>query len=78
MLKFLLEGKDGRKLVAMGLTDGNIERLKKGEPIMFDLAEILPGTKNTEALIYWGTDMVDLKQQAVDKMGLKFPPETEK
>lgn len=40
MLKARLRTETGESLIVLGLEDGNIERLKIGEPIMFSLEEL--------------------------------------
>lgn len=78
MLKFLVSGKDGRKMLGIGLTEGNVKRLREGQPISFPLKAVWPeAAENDTVLVYWGEDMVDLKKQLVEQMGIKLPPETE-
>ncbi len=40
MIKFTADMNGGRKLIGIGLTAGNIERLKQGKPIHISLEEM--------------------------------------
>lgn len=75
MIKFLVSGKDGRRLVGLGLTDENIERLRRNEPIVFDLASVLPGVPGTpvDVLIVHGETHEAIKHQLKEELHLNFP-----
>ena len=49
---------DGRTLLILGLTEGNIDRLKQGDPIIFDTAtmHIAPGETVGRVYIFYGKD----------------------
>lgn len=52
MIKFLVDGKNGAKLVGLGLSQGNIDRLKEGKPIYLHLDEL--GIEGIDVLIHYG------------------------
>lgn len=56
MIKAKMTLKDGRAGLVLGLSEGNIERLKKGEPIFFDIAtmKLTPGTEIGGVTIFYG------------------------
>jgi len=59
MVKAKAVGPDGRTVIVMGISDGNVARLKAGQPIAFDPAalKIAPGTDiGLIALFYAATD----------------------
>lgn len=43
---------NGRPYIWLGLEEGNIQRLKEGKPILFDMAEV--GINNFDMLISYG------------------------
>ncbi len=53
---------DGRVLIVMGISQGNVDRLKHGEPIYFDPAalRIPPGTAIGGITLFYSTDEADL------------------
>lgn len=51
MIKAVATDKDGVKLFVFGLSDGNIERLREGKPILVELAPL--GGEGRVA-IFWG------------------------
>lgn len=53
MIKFVGQ-KDGQKLFGFGLSEGNLERLRKGEPIVVDLAVM--GAAGTVMIFYGRTE----------------------
>lgn len=58
MLKFTINGKD-RTMVGLGLSDENIERLKKGDPIFFKGEEV--GFEGVDFLIMHGATEAKIK-----------------
>lgn len=54
MIKALSRLPDGKTLVVIGLSDGNVERLKQHEPIAFNLTGIGPSTESI--VIAWNDD----------------------
>lgn len=53
-----------KKLLGLGLSDGNIKRLKEGKTISLDLKEIIDldiDMKNYERLIFNGKDFMQSK-----------------
>jgi hypothetical protein len=75
VLKIQLTGKmkDGRlvHLVVLGLSRTNLARLKKGQPIRFDAAEV--GLPDVEVLIFAGETEQSMAREIADLIG----PETE-
>ena len=64
---------DGRVLIVMGLSDGNIDRLKQGEPIYFDPAQlkITPGTVVGAITVFYGRDEAELARTLKTLIGPK-------
>ena len=61
--------KDGKpvKIVMLGLSHVNLDRLKKGQPIKFDGAEVsLPGV---EMIIFAGKDERSMQRELADLIG---------
>ncbi len=55
MIKFAATSPNGRKILGIGLSYGNLDRLKAGNPIHFNAEEMgLPGFYFDEVLIYAG------------------------
>jgi hypothetical protein len=52
MIKFLVNGRNGAQLVGLGLSQGNIDRLKDGKPIYIHLDEL--GIEGIDVLIHYG------------------------
>lgn len=53
--------KNGRPYIWLGLEEGNIQRLKEGKPIFFDMGEV--GIENFDMLISYGTDQQEIMKQ---------------
>jgi hypothetical protein len=53
---------DGRVLIVMGISQANIDRLKRGEPIYFDPAQlrIQPGATIGAITMFYGRDEDEL------------------
>lgn len=60
MIKFLMNGKN-KSLIGLGLSKGNIDRLKKGDPIYFSLEEL--GIEGYDVTIMYGETQDSMKQQ---------------
>ena len=62
MVKAQAKGRDGRVVIVMGISEDNIVRLKKGEPIYFDPAtlKIAPGTDIGAISLFYGADDAEL------------------
>lgn len=62
MIKFVA-GKDGKPLLGFGLSEGNIEKLRQGLPIVVDLDEMVR-VEGQVVIFYAATDeaLVDLVQ----------------
>lgn len=70
MIKAGMTKKDGGRLVLLGITGGNVRRLKMGDPINVDLIPLgIPG----EIIICYGDNMTALKKQLEPLIG----PQTE-
>lgn len=52
MIKFTMTGKNGRKLIGLGLSAENIKRLRAADPIFFDAGEV--GLDGYDVLIMAG------------------------
>ena len=52
MVKFTGE-KNGKQVVGLGLSEGNLGKLREGKPILVDLSEMIPGS-TMEILIFYG------------------------
>lgn len=61
MIKFTSPKANGETLIGLGLEEGNIERLKDGKPILFNLSEL--GFEGMEVMIMYGKDQEDIKMQ---------------
>jgi hypothetical protein len=72
MIKFTAH-RDDRKLVGLGLSRRNVERLMKGEPIMLDLVEMDP-TLDTLVTIFFGESEREMERDLRER-GL-IGPET--
>jgi hypothetical protein len=69
MIKAAFTGKDGKRTIILGLSDGNITKLKAGQPIPIDLTTFgLSG----ELLIMYG----ETEQAIVDELSefVDLPP----
>ena len=64
MVKAKATGKDGRAIIVLGISQGNVDRLKAGEPIYFDPAplRIAPGTPIGAITLFYGKTDADLAQ----------------
>jgi len=68
-------------LILLGLSDGNLRRLRAGEPIMFDGADL--GLEGCRFGIFWGADeqsmMKQLEQSGIgvklDELSYEPPPD---
>jgi hypothetical protein len=55
MIKFTASDKEtGRKLLAFGLSDGNLKKLRAGNPIHVNLVEMDPALREYDFMIFWG------------------------
>lgn len=54
MIRALATGKDGRPLMLLGITEQNIARMQKGEPIVFDASAV--GFEGTIVIMAGGTE----------------------
>lgn len=52
MIKFTGD-RDGKTLVGLGISEGNVAKLKEGKPILVHLDEMIPGI-NMDILIFYG------------------------
>jgi hypothetical protein len=53
---------DGRTLLVLGISEANVERLKAGDPIYFDAAQlrIAPGEPLGHVTVFYGKDEAEL------------------
>lgn len=71
MVKFVASRENGRKIVGIGITAGNIERLRNGKPIHIHLEELgLPWA--CEVMIIYG----DTEQSLADDLKGLIGPDT--
>ena len=58
MIKAKATLKDGRVAVVLGLSEGNIQRLKEGQPIYFDIAalKMAPTDRLGAVTVFYGVD----------------------
>jgi hypothetical protein len=52
MIKFLVNAKNGTQLVGLGLSEGNVKKLRAGQPILLHLDEL--GIEGIDVLIHYG------------------------
>ena len=55
MIKFIGDSREnkGHKLVGLGISEGNVIKLKEGKPILVKLNEMIPDC-NIDVLIFYG------------------------
>lgn len=75
MIKFVSTMMNGKSLVGLGLSDKNLELLKKGMPISFEGTSL--GFRQTNFLIFHGESEAVMLSQ-LKKAGVKFPEENTK
>jgi hypothetical protein len=75
MVKATAKMADGRVLIVLGISGGNVDRLKKGDPIYFDPAalRIAPGTTIGGITLFYGADEAELTRTLRTLIG----PQTE-
>ncbi len=61
MIKFTATSGDGRTILGMGLSHGNLDRLKKGEPIRFKGEDV--GLDDVDILIFSGKTEESMAKQ---------------
>lgn len=69
MIKFTLTSPAGRRVMGLGLSDENIERLKNKQPILFDAGEI--GVPGLDVLIMHGETEDSIKEELRAKFKIK-------
>ena len=71
MMKMLTTDREtGHQTLVLGLSDGNVELLCRDQPILFDLAEVVPGQTARVAVLYFHGDGVDDRRRAGLAAGL--------
>jgi len=60
MLKFTAKGNDSKDLLCFGLSEKNLEKLKEGQPIVVDGAEL--GRSDLRVMIFYGKTERDMYQ----------------
>lgn len=67
MIRFRATAEDGSTVIGLGITDGNIDRLRQGRPIWVEGGSVgVPGVK---VVIYWGRDEYDATEQVSALLG---------
>jgi hypothetical protein len=51
MIKFSAKTNDGKTLITFGLSDGNLQELRKNKPILVDLAQL--GVPGVQIMLMW-------------------------
>ena len=71
MLKAMAKLEDGRFLIVLGISEGNVVRLKQGQPISFDpMAIKVPhGAEIASITLFYGKDEADLHRQVRTLIG---------
>lgn len=70
MLKFVLSNNEGRRLIGLGLEEGNVTRLRSGQPIVFLGEDVeLPGF---DFVIFLGEDQAELRRQVQEVFGVEL------
>lgn len=72
MLRFGGNAKDGTRLIGIGLTPKNIERLLAGEPINYRAPTSTPGDQPIDILIMFG-ETGEKMQAEIEASGEKQP-----
>lgn len=70
MIKAKATMADGRPFYVIGLSDGNLQRLRENKPIFFDMAEVGSSGK---MCIFWGETEAAMMEELKE-----FLPETPK
>jgi hypothetical protein len=68
MIKAKANGING-PLYIFGLSDGNIERLREGKPIVFDMSSV-GGRAGETVCIMWGKTEADMKAELAENFQL--------
>lgn len=73
MVKATATLEDGRVLIVLGISELNVVKLKKGEPIYFDPAalKIAPGTTIGAITVFYGRDEEELARTIRTLIGPK-------
>jgi hypothetical protein len=74
MIKFLAHGKKGQTIIGLGLSEGNIQRMKQGDPIYFSLEEL--GIEGYDVTIVYG-ETEDAIKKDFKKHGVTFGKEVD-
>jgi len=73
MVKCKATMNDGRAMVVLGLSDGNVAHLKNGEPIYFDAAALRISEPLGSIVVFYGKDDGELARTVRTMIG----PQTE-
>jgi hypothetical protein len=75
MIKASARMADGRILLVLGVSEGNLTRLRQGQPIAFDAAAMrfAPGDALGQLVLFYGKDEAELARTMRTLIG----PETE-
>jgi hypothetical protein len=69
MLKIILQNRDGTTTWIFGLSEGNVQNLKKGRPMLFDLSDM--GLPSQKVSICYGPTEEILETQLTLALGRK-------
>lgn len=74
MVKAIARGKDGRQVLVLGISAGNVDRLKQGQPIYFDMGQLhTPDSAIGHVTIFYGESELTLRTTLANLIG----PDTE-
>jgi hypothetical protein len=71
MLKVVMGGEGGKRLLLLGLTRENVDRLMTGMPVLVDGQEL--GLGDFKVGIHYGVDQEALIAEIENNMGIKLP-----
>lgn len=73
MVKAVARTNDGKLILILGVSEGNVERMKAGEPIYFDMDQLgFPKENIKHVTMFYGKDEGELTRAIKDLIG----PET--
>ena len=76
MVKFTVHG-DGRTLIGLGLSRGNIQRLQQGQPILLKLEDVgITADPPIDVLIVFGENEASIIHDVDRRLGLEIGPDT--
>lgn len=69
MIKALLKKPDGTRVVLAGITNGNVKKMKEGQPLQINLSEL--GLESIEVVIHHRATMRELEADFEKHIGSK-------